>query len=323
MPKGVAQFAQARASRMHLQSSSSPDLVWVSFILDTEGANANWDYMPRKVMAKNYASAAYKPVDMEHLVEEKGSMVLSHGNPPVKNTIYGVMTEACLCWADGTPLEAEEIGNLDMEDRLDRPDDEKLCVAAFAALYLFLFPKTVAEVVQRIEQGQMAISMERWISSMDFLSVDERSNQWQACTHEAAKANGIKSRWETHQTLANAPVYRRSLAFVYGGSATTTLPANKACQFIPMDQHLSTPAKAAASTARMEILQNLARRHGELATAFVVASNDQHEAIIREHEEVTRMYGLLTGQLGEHHGGPGGTTSDDAVASQPPPAVTA
>jgi hypothetical protein len=51
-------------------------------------------------------------------VEEKGSMVYTaKGIPPVKNTIFGVMTYAALGWPDGSLLTPEEVAGKAMDER--------------------------------------------------------------------------------------------------------------------------------------------------------------------------------------------------------------
>jgi hypothetical protein len=294
LPKHIQSACLARASKLHFQDVENPDLVWVQFILDTEGGNKNWDYNPRSAMVRHYSTAAFKPVDMEHVIEEKASMVNTFGSPPVRNTIFGVMSHASLCWADGTLIPEDEVDQIDLTDDMDRPDSEKLCVTAWAALYAYLFPQTVADVCDRIDKGKMAASMERWIDSYDFLVKDEGADEYKAISRTTASTNGVLSRWTSHQMSGNSPIYRRSLSFCYGGAASTISPANTACQFVPTD----TGMKAVASDVGRNFLHELEKRHCEIEETFAVSSTAAQNDLIAEHQRLTHLYGILTGQIG-------------------------
>ena len=163
--------ARAVAGQLHWGDEQNPDLVHVRFILDTEGANANWDYMPRPQLLTSHGSAVFKPIDVEHVIAEDASMVqMAKNQPPVRNTICGVMTHTAACWANsGELLTEKELADLEKTDNWDRPDDQKVAVAAWGALYKFLFPKTVANLLESIDAGQMWVSMERWIGKLDYL----------------------------------------------------------------------------------------------------------------------------------------------------------
>lgn len=224
--------ARHRALAAHaLQESTNPDLAWTQFVLDTEGQNDNWDYMPRPALMRSFATATYKPFNMDHVMEEGKSMVgMNRYNPPVKNTIYGVMTQADLCDAKGNLLSSEDIDKLSVDDVLDRPESDKIGVCAWGAMYAFIFPKTVADVASKIERGEMYVSMERWIAAWDFLVYD--GNSYKAVASDIAEMDGTFDRWAKHNTINSKPVLRRSLAFIYGAGASTENPANKASKFV-------------------------------------------------------------------------------------------
>jgi hypothetical protein len=279
------------ASRFHFTDPHNPDLLWVNFVLDAEGPNNNWDYMPRASLVQNYATAAYKPLDMDHVIEEDQSMVyMDKKCPPVKNTIYGVMAKASLADADGNVLTGEAIAELDNTDMF-RKDDDKLRVIAWAAMYRFLFPSTVEDVTKAIATGDMKVSMERWISKFDFLQWDVEKEQYKAVAREIAVDDGTFDNWARHQSMYGKPVYRRALSFVYGGVASTSNPAQKLSHFIGQ-----TSIKATADNRPVSpVLKNLKDRHDELHRLYTVSLDDDQKAVlVLEHEMLTKAIAALT-----------------------------
>jgi len=293
-PQAMAAY-QSQAGQLAMPRSENPDLTWVQLILDTEGANANWDYMPRPALARHFATALYKPFDMEHVVQENGSMVgMDKRCPPVVNTIYGVMTHAALCWADGSVLSDSQVAELDLADDPGRPDDQKLAVTTWAALYSFLFPKTVSAVTEAIARGSMAVSMERWIADWDFLVPQPDGEGFQAVARATAETDGTFHKWAMHQTIGGRPIYRRSNDFLYGGCASTENPANPLSRFV-----VPNTLKAAASIgSEGAILQVLEVRHREIHERWAVETDEQKKsALSAEHERLTAAYALMSGQL--------------------------
>ncbi len=295
LPARVRHSNKAIASTLHFHTNDNPDLTWVQMILDTEGANANRDYMPRPSLLKGYGSAVYKPFDMDHTIIEDRSMVgMSKQAPPVRNTIYGVMTHAALARPDGTLLSDAEIADLDQSDDMKRGDDDKICVTVWAALYGFLFPKTVADVTDLIDAGTMHVSMERWIADWDFM-VPDHTGTYSSVSRADAANTDLFVRWATGIASNDRPIYRRSLKFVYGGCASTTNPANHLCKFVSPSNLRA--AASQDSTVNESILQNLMHRHCELHEAFAISSGVQQEKLIEEHTRVTRAIAALTGQV--------------------------
>jgi len=278
----------------------SDDLTWVSFILDTEGGNLNWDHMPRDVLVKSYASIMYKPMDIDHVIEERASMVYGdRKNPPVNNTIHGVITHAALADAKGNLLTDEQIQNLDLTDDPNRAAEDKICVVAWAALWSYLFPKTVNDVLVEIGQGNMHVSMERWIPKWDFMVGD--SGGYKAVARAAAEQNGTFNSWQRRQSIKGRPVLRRSLSAIYGGAASTMRPANPACTYlIPGEPDIT---KAAASSELpvdamqpmyRETLFTFLRQHRELHEAYTVSTSEQDaRSVIAEHRRVTQVIASL------------------------------
>ena len=302
MPKAIASTAEDISKQLCWKDVRNPDLVFVKFVLDTEGGNGNWDYMPRAQLIKSHATAIFKPIDMDHTIIEDNSMVGGvKDHPPVRNTICGVMTGTALAWAStGALMTEKEINDLPLDDDWHRKDEEKIAVVAWGALYQFLFPKTVANLTESINSGDMYVSMERWIGQLDYLVWDNDKKDFTAVDKATAEERGFADRtvndivqpgrWSMHQSYNNHPVYRRSLAYIYGGVANTETPANSASRFLPTD----VMVRAAASAQGNIPLQSLLRLHDAIHVSFATASADRRKQLIDQHEQTTRAIARLT-----------------------------
>jgi hypothetical protein len=292
LPDGVAKANKSTASQFHWQDGVNPDLVWTQFVLDSEGANKNWDYMPREALIKYHATAKYKPFDMEHVIEEVDSMMyMDKKYPPVKNTIFGVMTHASLADAEGKLLDTKAVADLDKSD-LVREKSDRLTVVGWAALYNFLFPKTVAGVLTSAEDGIMRVSMERWIREYDFL-YKESDGTLKAIARKEAEANGYADSWAKKEMVNGYPIWRRSLAFVYGGVASTTNPANPMAGFL---EHSESVVKAAASVQLTDAHRKLLERHSEIHREFAISTDDNRkQALISEHAWIHQCLSQMDG----------------------------
>jgi len=217
---------------------------------------------------------------------------MSKDNPPVRNTIYGVMTATAPAWAStGELMTADEIKKLDMADDWHRPDKDKVAVVAWGALYSFLFPKTVADITDAIDNGEMFVSMERWIGKHDFLVWDSGKGDYGSVSKDDAIGLGYAERWKTHQKVNGQPIHRRSLSYVYGGAATTENPANKMARFVEPDY-----VKAAAGLKNVNPeLQILLDSHGECHRAFAISTIDNRAAVIERHRQITAAIAAYLG----------------------------
>ena len=293
IPEPILRASAEVESKLHWSDGTNPDLVHVKFILDTEGANDNWDYMPRAQLLSAHASAIFKPMDMSHIIKEQSSMMgCSKDSPPVKNTICGVMTATASAWAaTGELLTADELKNMDMKDDWNREDDDKVAVVAWGALYSFLFPKTVADITKAIDEGDMFVSMERWIGKHDFLVWDAGKADFVAMSKQDAIDAGHSDRWTKHQKVNGKQILRRSLSYVYGGAATTMIPANKMARFVE-------PSYVKAAASQQEIsaeLKNLLQAHSECHRAFVISTGvSKQAALIERHRRITAAIAALT-----------------------------
>ena len=296
LPLSIQRATAEVEKKFHWQDGKNPDLVHVKFILDTEGANNNWDYMPREQLLTGHATAVYKPLDMSHVIKENASMVfMSKDNPPVRNTIYGVITATAPAWASsGELLTDQEITDLDRSDDWNRPDKDKVAVVAWGALYSFLFPKTVADITDAIDNGEMFVSMERWIGQHDYLVFDQAKSAYEPVSREEATDLGHVERWKNHQKVNGQPLYRRSLSYVYGGAATTDNPANKMARFV--EPNFVKAAASMQDTALPSELEKLLESHGECHRAFAISTGEDRAAVIERHRKITSAIAAYLGK---------------------------
>jgi hypothetical protein len=162
----------ANQEEYYWQDKDNPDMVWTKFILDSEGPNKNNDYMPRTQFLASYVTAKYKPMDMEHVIQEDASMVyMNKKNPPVKNTIFGVMTNAALADYEGESADRQAIKAFDMSDDPDREERTRSHCRRVGRAVLLPLPANRRNIVQT-SAGTMKVSMERWLKDWDFLVRD-------------------------------------------------------------------------------------------------------------------------------------------------------
>lgn len=280
MDKSDEVAANAAASAFAYIDLESKDLLNVQFILDTEGANQNRDYMTRSGIIKYYRTAKFKPMNSEHFIEEGESMI-RHAKSSHKNTIFGVITDTALCWADGRILTPKEYMELDPTEDASRTDSQKLCVMAYASLWHMLFPKTVSELSRSIASGRMKVSMERLISNYDYI-------EWNGSEYvvsAASETNQMDRRWAIQALSNGKPILRRSLDFVYSGVGSTTNPANHLSIY-----HSTNFLKSAASLENKSTLARLIKEHCELHEKFTILTNkEQIEKVINRHTTLTKL----------------------------------
>lgn len=292
-PAPMMERAKAAEEYLWWQDKVNFDLCHVNFILDVEGENNNNDYMPREALVKGFSTARFKPVNMEHTVEENGSMLyIAKGNPiPAKNTIFGVMTNTALANSQGKILTPEEIASLDMTDNFDRPKNEKLTVVAWASLWNFLFPQTVANLIAEVQNRDISVSMEKWLKVYDYMVWNHTASTWNYVTPAAAADNGVEYKYKSRQMVDGRRVYRRALSFVYGGCASTHNPAQPMSRFIAPSM-----VRSVASGADDEFLKILLSQHGEVHQRFVVSPYEEQSDLIAQHLKITRA---ISGYVGE------------------------
>jgi hypothetical protein len=310
LPAPVRKTHKALASAAAFADHDNPDLLWVQFAMDSEGGNKNQDYLPRPVLMGAYGTAKFKPMDMEHIITEKASMIgVPRGAVPamVDNTIFGVMAGSALADSQGTLLTPAQITALDASDDPYREPGDRITVVAWAALYKYLFPQTIDNLVTAIEDGDMSVSMERWNYDWDFIAPGADGDV-QVFGREAAASNGVEQRWKARQTLGSSPIYRRSLKCVYGGVASTANPANPLASYLDWD---SPAVKLAASeSAADEVLAFLLAQHSEVHKAFAVSPD---ETLVRQHRRIVATIAEYVGD-GNQDGQSTGSDASDKLA---------
>lgn len=227
-------------------NSNNPDLVYVKFILDTEGPNKNRDYQPRTTLLDSYKTAVNKPMDWEHIVKEQGSLVRgSKENPPARNTVFGVMVHSALANSDGELLTEEQIKEIDRTDDMSRPLKDRIAVVGWACLWRYIFPQTVKDILDKAENGNLYVSMERWLLDFDYLI--EQEGKTRSVTRADAKTMGLDEKWKKKENYLGRPILRRTNKCVYGGVASTANPANPACKYLELTTEAPAPVSAKAT----------------------------------------------------------------------------
>jgi len=281
---------------------NNPDLVWVKFTLDAEGANRNWDFMPRRNLIYSVQTAHLKPFDMEHVIEETGSM---HGatkyNVAARNTIHGVMTHATIADATGLALTDKEIAKLSMEDDLLRPEEEKLTIVAHAALWGYRFPQTVAETAAKIQEGKIHVSMERLISHWDLMVYGEDGELYTVPsdaamqigeTPEKTVKSALYRKWESRTTHAGMPIYRRAIDSFYTGVGAVKVPAQPMSRFLAIDSGIPSVAHA-----KLKIFNEIASIQTMTDDAPAVSTIDTARQRVANRIRLMRAAAAMTGQI--------------------------
>ncbi|MEM8875303.1 MAG: hypothetical protein AAGD32_13735 [Planctomycetota bacterium] len=292
----VEPMDRAVAGKLFTINKRSPDLINVDLLLDTEGVNGNWDYMTRSAILADHGTAKWKPMDMDHGVEEAESYVTGKASAN-HNTIFGVMTGASLCNSEGELLTAEQVSDLPSEEDMYRPDAEKVAVKAHASLWRFMFPRTAEDLTKSIASGSMKVSMERWISDLDYLTWN--GNDWDVTDKATAKQNGIHERWENHIETNGYPTIRRTHRFLYGGVASTTNPANALSRYLPTGLDFAAASRwPGANPGLLNAYTAIQAEHAELHRAFATLRDDaERDHLIARHRDLHEVAAQLEEKL--------------------------
>jgi hypothetical protein len=253
----------------------SPDLTYVRFVLASEHENKNADYFSRTEMIQAYRTAANKPFNVEHNLEEDQSYISRALFNQTKNTIIGHTVDYALATKDGNIISEDDIDKLEQDDNPVRAKEETLDIVASAVLYNMYFPKTVADIVEMSEAGEMFVSMEAWFKGHDMLVGDE------IVELDSTNASLVDD-WNAGKVVGGRRVSRVLRQVLFGGVAATSTPANVGSLFI-----------TASDKARAN-LSKLTKRHDEL---HILYSQKPSSDFAKEHEEVTRMIAKLKQEL--------------------------
>lgn len=244
-----------------------PDLLYVKFVLASEHENSNADYFSRSEMVQARHTPIHKPFNVEHMLEEDGSYISEPLFNQTKNTIIGHMVSSALAKKDGTILTEEEIAELDLDDNPARAKEEQLDIIGSAVLYKFCFPKTVADIEELIDSGDMKVSMECWFKGYDYLVGDSIVERSEATSHH-------DDDWHHRKVIGGRCVSRVLRGILFGGVAATEKPANEESVFL--------------ATANERKLKKLMKRHGELHILHAAASEQEQKEYEKEHVFVTK-----------------------------------
>ena len=256
----------------------TPDLAQVNFILASEHENLNGDYFRRDEIIKAYATPVHKPFDIEHTIAEDESYISQPYFNRTKNTIVGHMVYSSIAKKDGTILTEKEIAKLDTKEDPNRPKEECIDIVCSAFLYDFLFPKTVADIIESSEAGKMFVSMEVWFKGNDFLVDGEIVEK------TAANAKELTEKWSRGEKGKDGRRICRVLNdIIFGGVAATPNPANPESVFL--------------TVASMEQeLEQLIKRHSELHILQSVSPKAEYFA---EHEAIEKSVATLRKKIQE------------------------
>lgn len=244
----------------------SPDSRYIQGVFTTSGSNGNNDFFLPSEMAKALATTMIKPIDIDHVIIEKESMVDVLANEKVgslsaslklgTNTIIGAIYDAAFVnattgefvLANEMPGKLKDIyANLLEEDQkvINGDPDTRYDIVVAGILWRELFPKTVDQVVQEIKTGQRALSMEAFFSNYS----------WRigAQVYNKEDAPHLESLFKSKGMVGNNKVDRILKNIIFGGVGAVDNPANKyAFDFM----EVASLNKSCASLIQKEELKN-------------------------------------------------------------------
>lgn len=258
------------------------DLAQVNFILVSEHENLNGDYFSREELLKSYSTPLHKPFDIEHTISEDESYISQPYFNRTKNTIVGHMVYSSLATKDGKILSEKEINKLDKKDDPSRANEDCLDIVCSAFLYDFLFPKTVADIIELSEKEKMFVSMEVWFKGNDFLVNGKIVEKTAENSKELTEAWSRGFKGEDGKRICR--VLRN---IIFGGVAATPTPANPESVFI--------------TVANLEQeLAHLVKRHTELHILQSVSPKEEYKI---EHDMIEKSAASLRKKIQESKNG--------------------
>lgn len=250
----------------------TPDLDVVSIVLASEHENLNGDYFSREELVQAFATPIHKPFNIEHTMAEDESLISQPYFNRTKNTIVGHMIYSALATKDGKILSDKDIEKLDKTDDPSRKHEDCLDLVSAAVLYGFVFPKTVADIQDAADKGQMFVSMECWFKGYDFIVDGERVERTEANNAE------LTEKWSKQECGKDGKRICRALKnVIFGGVAATPTPANPESVFL------------ATASIEAEMVQ-LIKRHDEL---HVLQSISPRAEYVAEHAAIEKSVAAL------------------------------
>lgn len=165
------------------------DLTFLQGIFVTSGINRNRDVFLPSEMLRSFTTARLKPINVEHYVAENESFVKileQNASFPIfsgGNTIIGTIYDVAFVHdVSGKTILASEFLSQDTEETLmqlaeiDKDfllRENRYHIIIAAVLWKFMFPRTIADIVEDIDAGKRALSMECYFEDWDWL-VDDK-----------------------------------------------------------------------------------------------------------------------------------------------------
>lgn len=178
------------------------DLLHVEAVLVTEGINANDDAFMREELKRAISSPILKPMNWQH------------NDAEILGAMYAVEARDL----EGNKLAAEEIGDTPVE----------LVIQGVVWHHLPHIKTTAKEIVQRIDKGDLFVSMECWFNSYDYALFTSAGELWDVISRDSDTAfldGYLRSRGGTG--IYNGKRIGRALAGInFGGVAFVDRPAN-------------------------------------------------------------------------------------------------
>lgn len=231
--QAFASFGERSKANFGEVDFKNPDLTYLQGIFVTSGQNYNRDVFLPSEMLHSFVTARMKPINIEHTVEENGSLVKAFSKKtsiPLttgKNTIIGSIYDVAfvhnksgkmLLASDYSSENAKELFDLDtIDDDFTNPDNRYHIIIA-AALWKFMFPETIADIVEEIDQGGLALSMESFFLDYDLLANNEV---------KARRDNPeLDSLYKQRMSVGGQKVGRVLRNILWGGGGLVDTPGN-------------------------------------------------------------------------------------------------
>lgn len=212
----------------------NPDLSYLQGIFVTSGVNRNRDVFLPSEMLRSFVTARYKPINIEHKVEENESLVQAlaknasipfiTGTNTIIGSIYDVAfveekTGKMILASDFANMPADKIPfQLEAIDKDFLLPENKYHIIIAAALWKFVFPKTIADIVDEVNLNDRALSMESYFLDYDFLVDGEVKNRWDHPEYESMYRQGL--------SVGGQKIGRVLKTILWGAGGLVKEPAN-------------------------------------------------------------------------------------------------
>lgn len=234
--RAIASFSEALGTDF----GRNPDSAYLQAIYVSSGMNKNDDVFLPSELAKSFGSARLKPLDIDHMIEEGAALTEVVDNFPHLNfnqglnTVIGVLYDSALLnTQSGTVITAgtahetlgaewQSIMAADEQMVADHAlhfETSRYDVLTAGILWKWLFPKTVSQIVEDIQMGDRALSMEAYFRDWDWLVEGRIQTKKEAPYLESAFRQGGFNGQRVGRVLRG---------ILFGGAGIVRKPANPA-----------------------------------------------------------------------------------------------